>query len=83
MGDFLIKLYLIGVCILVIAILANIVIEWLNIASWYDFIESLQIDGKEAFSKLGFVDYLWLFILYPLTLGAGYYLGLKLYEIIF
>ncbi|MDX1472383.1 MAG: hypothetical protein R3213_12865 [Flavobacteriaceae bacterium] len=83
MVDLLIKLYIIGVCILIVAIIANAVIEWLNIASWYDFIESLQIDGKEAFSKLSLVDYLWLFIFYPLTLGAGYYLGVKLHELIF
>lgn len=76
----MLRLYVIGVSILVIAIIANAVVVKIGLKSWYDFIELLNEFGKDAFGKLGILDYLWLFIGYPFVLGLGYWLGLKLHN---
>lgn len=74
----MIRLYIIGLAILIIAIIANGIIVKLGLKSWYDFIELLSKDGSAAFAKLNIVDYLWLIIGYPLILGFGYWLGEKI-----
>jgi hypothetical protein len=75
----MLRLYIIGLAILVIAILANATVLKLGITSWYDFITSLTKNGSKAFSQLGIIDYLWLFVGYPLVLGCGYWVGDKIY----
>lgn len=76
------KLYIIGVSILIIAIIANALVVKIGIKSWYDFIELLNEFGKHAFGKIGIVDYLWLFIGYPFILGFGYWLGSKVHSLL-
>lgn len=76
----MIRLYIIGLCILLIAILANAVILKTGIKTWYDFIGVITEDGFLAFSKLNILDYLWLFIGYPFVLALGYVLGDKIYS---
>lgn len=78
----MIRLYIIGLAILVIAILANAIIVKLGIKSWYDFISLLTDSGSSALSKLSFIDYFWLFIGYPLILGCGYWIGNKIAQLI-
>ena len=73
----MIRLYIIGLAILSIAILANGIVVKLGIKSWYDFISLLTDNGLSAFSKLSVIDYFWLFIGYPLLLGFGYWIGDK------
>jgi len=53
----------------------------LGIKSWYDFINLLVDEGTSSFNKLSIIDYLWLFVAYPLVLGAGYWIGDKLYHL--
>ena len=77
----MIRLYIIGLAILIIAILANGLILKLGMTSWYDFISLLTKNGSKAFSELSLIDYLWLFIGYPLILGFGYWLGEKIYAL--
>lgn len=77
------RLYFIGISILVVAILANGIIMKLGIKSWYDFIELLSKHGTLAFNKINALDYLWLFLAYPMTLGFGYWIGDKLYKTLF
>lgn len=77
----MIRLYLIGICILIIAIVANGIILKLGIKSWYDFIGLLSDHGFSAFSKINVLDYLWLFIAYPLVLALGYLIGDRLYNL--
>ncbi|MET2985543.1 DUF7672 family protein [Aureibaculum conchae] len=79
----MLKLYIIGICILIIAILANAIIVKIGLKSWYDFFELLNQLGTEAFSKLSILDYLWLFVGYPFVLGLGYLIGLRVYNFIF
>jgi hypothetical protein len=79
----MLRLYIIGIAILIIAILANGLVLKLGITSWYDFINRLSDNGLSAFKKITIIDYLWLFIGYPLVLGLGYWLGAYLYKQIF
>jgi hypothetical protein len=47
----------------------------IGLKSWYDFLELLNQQGMKTFSEIGILDYLWLFIGYPLILGLGYLAG--------
>jgi hypothetical protein len=76
----MLKFYIIGICILIIAIIANAAIVNIGLKSWYDFIDLLSKHGSQAFSKLKILDYVWLFLGYPLVLGLGYSIGFKCYE---
>ena len=78
----MIRLYIIGIAILIIAILANGIILKLGIKSWYDFIALLNHEGSSAFRQLSILDYLWLFIGYPLVLGCGYWIGDSIHKLI-
>lgn len=68
----IIKIFLAGVIVLIGAILLNWLASVLSLPSWYDFLSSK--------TKLNFYSITWLFLLYPLGLGALAYLG---YLIIF
>jgi len=78
----MIRIYCIGIIILITAIVANIIAQKLNIMTWYGFIEFLtKTDDKDV--ALRIIDITWLFVLYPLVLGFGYLLGDKLYQMLF
>ena len=79
----MIRLYLIGLFILIVAIVANAIVMKVGLKSWYDFIDLLSNNGTSALSMLGIIDYLWLFIGYPLVLSLGYLLGNKIHSLIF
>ncbi len=79
----MIRLYIIGLMILIVAIIANGVVGKIGLKSWYDFFELLNKFGFEAFGTLKVMDWLWLFLIYPLLLGFGYLLGEKIYYVIF
>jgi len=74
----MIRLYLIGVGILVTAIIANILAGKMGLKSWYDFLTSLN--ARHGFAGLRGLDLAWLFVVYPLTLGLGYRLGVFLFQ---
>lgn len=76
----MLRIYIIGIFILIIAIIANGIVIKLGIKSWYDFIALIQNHGNSAFEKLSVLDYAWLFMAYPLTLGFGYWIGDKIYQ---
>jgi len=79
----MIRLYCIGIFILIIAILANAIIQKIGVLSWYEFIKLLSDSGKDSLSQIGTIDYLWLFIGYPFVLSLGYVIGDKLYSVLF
>ncbi len=79
----MLRLYFIGIAILIVAILANAIIGKIGLKSWYDMFKLLQDFGIETFKKLSVLDYLWLFVAYPLMLGSGYWIGDKVYHILF
>lgn len=79
----MIRIYTIGLAILIIAIIANGIVVKLGLKSWYDFINLLTDQGMSALKEISIIDYFWLLIGYPLVLGLGYYLGDKLYTLLF
>jgi len=79
----MLRIYIIGISILIIAVIANGIVMKLGIKSWYDFIELLQTHGSSAFGKLNILDYAWLFVAYPLILGFSYWIGDKIYQATF
>ena len=68
----MIRIYVIGISILIVAIIANFFAKIIGISTWYDFLNSFT-DLTASNFKL--VDYLWLFFIYPVILGLGYFLG--------
>ena len=74
----LIKLYLVGLVVLVLAILANFLAAQLGLRTWYDFLNQWG-----AGNALNFKDGLWLFVLYPLILGCSLLIGNMLWKSIF
>jgi len=74
----LIKLYVMGLMILIIAILANFLATQLGLRTWYEFLN--QWGNGDA---LSLKDGLWLFVLYPLILGCSLLIGNMLWKSIF
>ncbi|MCA0132881.1 DUF7672 family protein [Winogradskyella alexanderae] len=79
----MIRLYIIGLFILIIAIIANGLIIKIGLKSWYDLFALLDKFGTGAFKELSILDYVWLFVGYPLVLGCGYWIGKTLHKLIF
>jgi len=66
----MIRIYFIGLFILITAIAANILAVKLQLKSWYDLLNGLA-NSKSYWELITFKDSLWLFLLYPLVLGLG------------
>ena len=74
------KLLITGNCILIVAIISNIFAKFINVTTWYDFYNQIiDIGLKNTISTLHVFDFLWLFLLYPTILSAGFLIGEKLY----
>ena len=78
----MVRLYIIGLLILIIAIIANVIVGKLGLSTWYDFGPEFFSKGFPIIQEVGFVNSLWLFIIYPLVLSLGYVIGDKLYSLI-
>lgn len=57
---FIVKIYLMGIVILVGALILNFLAKFLGLPTWYNFV---------ANPKLSPINILWLFVLYPFCLG--------------
>ncbi len=68
----MVRIYVIGISILIVAIIANFFAKIIGISTWYDFLNSFSDTTTSDFK---FIDYLWLFFIYPIILGLGYFLG--------
>ena len=77
----MLRFYIIGVCILLIAIIANLIIGKVGLSTWYDFGPQFFKRGFIVIKEVGFFSTMWLFILYPLVLALGYLIGDKLYTL--
>lgn len=75
----MIRIYCLGVSILFCAIVANGFAQGLGLKTWYDFLE-LLLDKKGQNLGLSLWDGLWLFLAYPLILGASVLLGEWIYK---
>lgn len=60
----LVPFWLRGMRILIVAVILNIIATELRIDTWYEFLQS-------PFIARSILDFLFLFILYPLALGAA------------
>tara|TARA_B100000609_G_C17191757_1_gene422900 strand:+ start:1180 stop:1422 length:243 start_codon:yes stop_codon:yes gene_type:complete len=80
----MLKLYIIGLSILFIAIIANTLAGYLNLNTWYGFAnEIIQSNFIIAIKKQNIEDLIWLFIIYPIVLSSGYLIGSKIHVLIF
>ena len=77
----MLRIYIIGVCILMIAIIANVIIGKAGLSTWYDFGPQFFKRGFVVVKEVGFFSTLWLFFLYPLVLAFGYILGDFIYKL--
>lgn len=78
----IIKILITGYCILLCAIIANIIANFILLDTWYNFIEEiLKSNLKNAVKSLDIIDIIWLFFIYPICLSTGYLLGEKIYKI--
>ena len=77
----MLKLYIIGWSILIIAIVANVVAEKIGISTWYDFGSQFFNQDSLTFKEIGVINLLWLFIIYPIILSFGYIIGEKIYSL--
>ena len=69
------RLYIIGVLILLIAIIANVFAKKIGLITWYIFGNQLYREGFAVFKGVGFFSVLWLFVIYPFILSLGYVIG--------
>ena len=79
----MVRIYIIGISVLIVAIIANFLAGKLGLKTWYDLFNALGGSDDIAISAFGIADYIWLIFVYPLCLGFGYILGDKLFNIIF
>ena len=75
------RIYIIGVCILLIAIIVNVIVGKIGLSTWYDFGPQFFKRGLIVLKEVGVLSSVWLFILYPLVLALGYILGDKIYNL--
>ncbi len=66
----MIRVYFIGLFILITVIIANVIAAKLQLKSWYALLDGLT-NSSPLSDLLTLKDSLWLFILYPLILGLG------------
>ena len=62
----ILKIFIIGIAILVTAIVLNIIAKLLNVSTWYDFIQNKTINNP--------LEIIWLFVIYPFVLGLVAYI---------
>ena len=77
----MLRIYIIGISILVIAIIANVVVGRLGFSNWYEFGPQFFSRGFIIIKEVGFLNSVWLFILYPLVLSLGYIIGDIVYNL--
>ena len=77
----MLRMYIIGVCVLFIAIIANVIIGKIGLSTWYDFGPQFFKRGFVVIKEVGFLSSIWLFFLYPIVLALGCIIGDKIYNL--
>ena len=77
-----IRIYVIGILILLGAILANLIATKLNLKSWYDLFLGLS-ENSNYWNQIRIIDGIWLILIYPLSLGFSAYIGNIIYQKLF
>ena len=78
----MLRLYFIGIIILVSAVILNIIAQFLGLKTWYDFLNGIS-EKMPIKSLINFWDFFWLFFLYPFLLGISFYLGYIIFKKLF
>ena len=78
----MLRIYIIGIFILLIAIIANVIVAKFGISTWYDFGTDFFNKGFVALKEVGFFSSPWLFIIYPIVLALGYIIGERIYNLL-
>lgn len=78
----MIRIYLVGVLVLLGAILANFLASIIKCKTWYTLIHGM-IENPFFFKEIKLQDCLWLFLLYPFLLGLSAYVGNLLHQKLF
>lgn len=78
----MLRLYIIGVFILIIAIIANLIVAKVGLSTWYDFGPQFFRKGFPIMKEVGILNCLWLFVFYPLVLAIGYIIGDRISNLI-
>ena len=76
----MLRIYIIGLSILVFAIIVNVLVSKFGLSTWYDFGQELSKSGVNAIKETGVVNLIWLFLLYPICLGLAVMIGEKIYS---
>jgi len=75
----LIKIYLAGLAVLLIAVALNLLANAAGLATWYSFLSQVSQQGfSTAVQGLDVLEILFLVLLYPLGLGLAAYLTFSL-----
>lgn len=78
----LLKIFITGCCILIVALLFNSLESYLKIDTWYSFIQNIQKNGiSKAISQTSPISKTFLFIIYPFVLGLTGYIALRLLKL--
>ena len=77
----MLRIYIIGACILLIAIIANVIVGKFGLSTWYDFGPQFFKRGFIVIKEVGFFSTFWLFFLYPIVLAIGYIIGDRIYNL--
>ena len=65
------RIYFYGAALLIAAIVLNLIAKIFKLATWYDFLTNVQASGvSTAFKTTSLESLIFLFIVYPLALGA-------------
>lgn len=68
------NIFLSGVLILIVAMLANILATAVGLLTWYDFLKDIQGSGfLETIKNTGYLSLIFLFLIYPFILGITAY----------
>ena len=74
------RLFCTGYFILLLAIFANLIANYLNICTWYKFSQQIAQNGiSNAIFQQDIISILWLFVIYPILLTLGHKIGEKVY----
>jgi hypothetical protein len=71
----LLKVYLAGLVVLIVAVVLNLLANVIGLATWYSFFNQVSQRGFfPALQSLKMIEILFLILLYPLLLGLAAYL---------
>jgi hypothetical protein len=74
------KIFIVGTGIIVVAIFINFLANVIGITTWYSFLKNISGNGFMNSVEVGWLDLIFLFIIYPLILGATAYYLLQFLE---